>query len=473
MNSTKQFEIDFRDWLSRIDERARPELTLIGGVVRDMLLDRQPKDIDLVCVNAQAAATIIAKASDAKVVTFQKRKQESCYRLVSRENPDQFLDIAPMQGDTLEEDLSKRDFTINAMARLVTKAGLGDLIDPLHGKHDLEQKQIRMTAEAAFDRDPVRMVRAFRFAAQLGFQIQDSTLEMIKEKAALLRQSAPERIMAELLLLLRVNPSFDIIRLMDETRILEVIVPEITAMQGCGQNSFHHKDVWGHSLIVFENCESIHRHIEVFFGDQAPQVREVLDQGNRLPLLKLGALLHDLGKPKTKGENAETGRITFYGHDQIGAELIQTIAERLKMSTQDRELLKVLVGEHLHVQVLSQPEVKASTRMRFFRKYRDLAVMVIILGLADIKGRLGPDTRPEEAGHFAVWAREAVARYFQKIRPALDQRPLINGRDLLELGLAPGPRIGLILEDIQRAQDDGMILDREQALELAGRLVKF
>jgi poly(A) polymerase len=471
MNSIERIELDLRNWLTGIDVHDRPELSLVGGVVRDLMLDRLPKDIDFACENANGVAESIARANDARVVTFQKQEQESCYRVVSRKNSQQFLDIAPMQGDTLEEDLSKRDFTINAMAMRVVKVRLGKLIDPFHGKQDLEQKLIRMTTEDVFDRDPVRMVRAFRFAAQLGFQIHSPTLEMIKDKADLLGQSAPERIIAELLLLLRENPCFEIIRLMDEVGILELIIPEISAMQGREQNFFHHKDVWGHSLIVFENCEFLLINIEAFFGEQAAQVREILTRGNRLPLLKLGALLHDLGKPKTKGENVETGRITFYEHDLIGAEMIEALAERQKMSNQDRELLKILVGEHLHVQVLSQPEVKASTRMRFFRKYRDLAVLVIILGLADIKGRLGPDTKPEDAGHFAAWAREVVAVYFQKIKPSLDQAPLINGRDLLELGLKPGPQIGQILEDIQQAQDDGEVLDRKQALELAERLV--
>lgn len=458
--------------LSNVPEKRLPPLYLVGGSVRDILLGRNAKDIDIVCRNAKTTAEKIAQANDARVVVFKKRENDLCYRIVDKERHDLFLDITPIQGDSLDEDLFNRDFTVNAMAKPVILSGLGRLIDPLGGEQDLKMKLIRAVGENAFDQDPVRMLRAFRLAAQLDFQIHKLTLEMINDKAALLRKSAPERIIAELLLLLSESPCFKLINLMDETGLLQVVFPEISAMRGCEQNSFHHKDVWEHSLIVLENCESILVQTEAFFGDQAEHVREILAQGNRLPLLKLGALLHDLGKPKTKGGNAKTGRITFYGHDLAGAEIIEAIAERLKMSNLDRETLKILVGEHLHVQVLSQPEIKISTRMRFFRKYRDLAVPIIILGLADIKGRLGPDSKPEESGHYKVWVGEAVAQYFQEVRSALDQTPLINGRDLLELGLKPGPQIGLILEYIQQAQDDGEILDRDQALELAERLVQ-
>jgi poly(A) polymerase len=459
-------------WLSNVPEKHLPPLYLVGGSVRDIFLGRNVNDIDIVCKNAKTTAEEIAQVNDARVVVFKKREMELCYRVIDKERSGPFLDITPMQGDSLDDDLFNRDFTVNAMAKPVTLSGLGSLIDPLGGEQDLKMKLVRAVEENTFDQDPVRMLRAFRFAAQLGFQIHGPTLEMIKDKAALLRKSASERIMAELLLLLSESPCFKLISLMDETGLLEVIFPEISTMRGCEQNSFHHQDVWGHSLAALKSCEDILARTDEFFGYNGEQVRKVLDQGNWLPLLKLGALLHDLGKPKTKGENAETGRITFYGHDRAGAEMIEAVAERLKMSNQDRELLKVLVGEHLHIQALSQPELKTSTRIRFFRKHRDLAVPVIILGQADIKGRLGPDSKPEEAGHYKAWAGEAVAQYFQEVRPALNQTPLINGRDLLELGLKPGPRIGLILEDIQLAQDDGEILDRDQALELAERLVK-
>jgi hypothetical protein len=187
-------------------------------------------------------------------------------------------------------------------------------------------------------------------------------------------------------------------------------------------------------------------------------------------VLKLGVLFHDLGKPDTQGLNPKTGRITFYGHDRAGADRVDSLARRLRLSIRNRDLLRTLVAEHIHVYALSRPGVKKSTRMRFFRTYRDTALLCILLGLADTQARRGPAAGPEERARYQEWAAQAVDGYFHTDWDPEKHTPLITGKDLIRLGLEPGPTIGRILEQVQEADDDGLIQTREQALDLAEKM---
>ncbi len=181
----------------------------------------------------------------------------------------------------------------------------------------------------------------------------------------------------------------------------------------------------------------------------------------------MGTLLHDLGKPGTRDISRKTGRITFYGHDQVGAEQIKNLSERLRLSVRDRDLLRTLVAEHIHVYALSRPEVKSSTLMRFFRKHRERSVPCILLGLADMEARRGSAASPEERLRFRQWASWAVDQVCTYLNTFQETRPLLTGSDLLTLGLNPGPHIGRILEAVQDARDDGQIQTRDQALAMA------
>ena len=238
---------------------------------------------------------------------------------------------------TIYDDLASRDFTINALAAEVQKDGtIGPLIDPFAGAGDIERKTIKMTGRGSFVSDPLRILRAFRFSASLGFEIEPQTREEMRDRVALLPEVSAERIMVELLLILRTPYSSLFIREMDHIGVLDVLFPEILPTKGCRQDGFHHKDVWEHSLLVTENCEQVLNNLTGYFGDWAERGIMILAGDNRLPLLKLTALLHDIGKPLTKGMNTITGRTTFYGHARAGARLADSIAERLKLSGQER-----------------------------------------------------------------------------------------------------------------------------------------
>ena len=465
------YPISLKSWLSCSAVTIRP-LYLVGGTVRDLLLGDQPKDLDLVCRNAKDFAHLLGECKNAAVVPMEKKPAEPCYRVVDREHPDNFLDIAEMRGPTIYDDLGRRDFTINAIAAEVRNDGtVGTICDPFDGAGDLERKTIKMTGKDSFVSDPLRILRAFRFSATLGFTIEPRAMEEMKRCAALLQPVSGERIMAELLLILKTPHSASFIREMDRCGVLEVLFPEIIFMKGCKQNGFHHQDVWEHSLLVTENGERILNNLTSYFGDWAEAVLNNLAENNRLPLLKLAALVHDIGKPLTRGTHTKTGRITFYGHDEEGARLVDAIAERMKLSGKDRDYLSLLVTEHLHVLSLAGNTVRAATRMRWFRKMKDNAIPAIMLGIADVESSLGSESTGKWRNHYLEWSKDTVRDYYETIRTRLESKNLITGTDLISLGVEPGPEMGRVLAILRNAQDTGEISTSEDALALAKGLL--
>lgn len=461
-----------KSWLSCSAVTISP-LYIVGGTVRDLLLGDQPKDIDLVCRDAKDFAYRLGRCKNAAVVPMEKKPAEPCYRVIDREQPDNYLDIAEMRGPTIYDDLGKRDFTINAIASEVREDGtIGPLIDPFAGAEDLKLKTIKMMGYGSFVSDPLRILRAARFSATLGFTIGPQTLDEMKKTAALLREVSGERITAELLLILNTPNSTSFIKDMDRLGILDVLFPEIPPMKGCQQDGFHHKDVWEHSLLVAKNCERVINDLAGYFGDRPGDVSINLEGNNRLPLLKLTALLHDIGKPLCRGINEETGRITFYKHDNDGAELAEALAERLKLSSQDRDYMVQLIAEHLHVLSLAGNRVRTATRMRWFRKMKDNAIPAIILGIADVESSLGSDSTEEWRSHYLKWSKDIVREYYETIRRRLESKNLITGSDLISLGMEPSPEMGGVLDILRNAQDTGDISSHEDALALAKSLLE-
>jgi poly(A) polymerase len=450
----------------------RPRLYLVGGTVRDLILGVQPKDLDLVCRHAKSLAYRLGARKNATVVSMGKKPAEPCYRVVAREAPDHFLDIAEMRGQTIYDDLGRRDFTINAIAAEVRRSGvLGPLIDPFGGVGDIEQRTIKMTGEGSLVSDPLRILRAVRFSAALGFQIEPQTRGRMRSGAELLGTVSAERVMAELLLILKTPQSSLFIRGMDQLGIMDALFPEIVSMKGCTQNGFHHLDVWEHSLLAAAHCEHILNNATSYFGTCAGLVLANLAGNNRIPLLKLSALLHDIGKPLTRGTSAETAGITFYKHEEAGAKLVDAIAGRMKLSGKDREYLKLLVGEHIRVLSLAGHSVRPAVRLRWFRKMKEDAVPAIIMGIADVESSLGKASTGEWRKGYRAWSKNIVRDYYETVRTRLASRNLIAGRDLIALGMSPGPEMGRILDMLRNAQDTGQISCRDDALALAKRLL--
>ncbi|MBI5641187.1 MAG: CCA tRNA nucleotidyltransferase [Nitrospirae bacterium] len=461
-------EISLNGWF---EDMPPGQLYLVGGTVRDLFLNSSPKDIDLVCKDAKHIAHSIARQKNAALVALEKKPEEPCYRIVDIKNREKLLDIAEMRGESIYEDLGRRDFTVNAIAiEIRNDCSLGRIIDPLKGEKDIKDRIIRRVSDKSLESDPLRILRAVRFAATLDFEIEPVTLEEMKMKSPLIRNASSERLMAELMLILRCREATVFFRQMDELGLIDTILPESIPMKGCRQNGYHHKDVWEHSLLVMENAEHIMNDLSGFFGEAGSEV--ALNLGSdRLSLLKMAALFHDVGKPITSGLNDKAGRITFYGHEKAGAGIIEDMAVRLKMSCQARDFLRLMVAEHLRPLFLASHKSGAAARMRWFRKMKDDAIPAIILSMADIMSSLGPDSGEDFRVRHISWAREIILEYYRGIKTRIETPILVSGNDLLGLGMESGPGIGRILAGIRSAQDVGDISTHSEAIELAKKLI--
>ncbi len=449
-----------------------PPLYLVGGAVRDHRLRRPPRDLDLLCADPEPFARRLATAHNTAVVPFYGKSEAPCFRVVRRAAPLDFLDIVGIQGGSLQDDLVRRDFTFNAMAAPVSADGrLGHLIDPLGGLQDLYDRCVRAVRPDAFARDPLRVVRAVRFAAELACDIDPATFDMMRTAAAGLTATAGERVSRELRLVLQHPSSARYVRMLDEAGALRALFPVIGRIQGCVQNDHHHLDVWGHSLAALAACEELLQKVETQFGAVAPALLENLGRENRLPILKLALLLHDAGKPESRTIDPTTGRIVFHGHAPHSAELAAAAAERLKLSIRERELLETLVANHMSAIDLARPAVKPGTLLRWFRRLGADMVPLVVLSMADVAATRGPGSVPAERERHMQWARDVLGLYFGSLRQRLAAKPLIGGEDLIAMGLAPGPELGRILREVREAQDEGAITTREEALKLGRSLM--
>jgi len=446
-------------------------LYLVGGTVRDLLLGQSPHDLDLVCRNAREIASDIARRNHASLVSMEKKPGEPCYRVVDRTCPDAFIDLAEMRGRDIREDLYQRDFTINAMAVEIRDDGTyGDLIDMLQGAEHIRMKIIRMVSGRALVSDPLRILRAVRLAARLQFSIEEATLSEMKNSAGLLTGVSAERVLAELLFILKADRSGGYFRQMDELGILAVLFPEIMPMKACAQNGYHHEDVWEHSLLVMENVEHILRDLAGHFGDNGSSVAASLTPGT-VCLIKLASLLHDVGKPATKDVRPD-GRISFRRHDSVGADIAKAVCARLKMPNRSRDFVVRMVREHLRPLVLSALGTKSSALVRWFGRMRDDAVPVLILGTADIMSSLGPESGAEYRKRVIAGIKQIMHTYFGSLRQRIASPLLITGDDVMAMGMQPGIALGKLISRLRFAQDCGKINTREEALCAAREMIR-
>ncbi|MBS0014396.1 MAG: HD domain-containing protein [Desulfobacterales bacterium] len=437
---------------------------LVGGSVRDQLLCRPFADWDLAVEHDPAGlARAIAEAEGSRVVVLGKKKQ-IIHRVVSA---GRIFDIAAIQGQTISEDLLRRDFTVNAMALSLPA---GRLIDPAGGRNDLERQVIRMTGKKVLDDDPLRLLRAFRMAAILGFSIDPETLAAVSEKAGQIRQVAGERIRDEWQKILRTPDSAQWISLMDQAGLLGSLFPEIEALKNCGQNRHHEFDVFDHTMAVYKGLEQmLHQNRPALTPNQTN--KQLLSMPAATELLKHAALLHDIGKPQTRTADNQ-GRIHFYHHPGAGAQMAGQICRRLKFSCADAGYVTFLIHHHLRPLFLyrAQQREALTTRAvtRFFIKTRPRTPDLLLLAAADMTGK-----KEHADTQFMDFAAGLLQRYFTRHLPARQRPRLLKGHDLIhELGLCPSPLFATILDRVEEGRLAGDITSRDQALELARKIVE-
>ena len=288
---------------------------IVGGSIRDIILGRTPFDYDIAVFGSpeKFAKKIAVKKSD-HIIEIGKHD----YKIIRVISDNKTFDISSVNGNTIEDDLIKRDFTINAMACSLSSE---KIIDCTGGMKDIANKKIRMVSDTVFDKDPVRLIRAYRIGASLDFEIDTNTAVAIRKNAKLIKNSAGERIRAEFLRILQTPKSHHYISEMVDTGLLFAIFPELGNLKGCLQNRFHQYDVFEHTMKAFYHLENILNN----------KITHSIDE-NTASLLKFAILLHDTGKPLAKKVDSESN-VHFYGHSKKGAEITKKISSRIKLST--------------------------------------------------------------------------------------------------------------------------------------------
>jgi poly(A) polymerase len=451
------------------------EAWLVGGAVRDALLGRPVRDVDL-AVRGEARAAARAVARSVRGPAFELSDEFGSWRALARSGgpggEGWVCDVSPLQADTIEGDLALRDFTVNAIA--VPLAG-GEPIDPHGGRADLEARTLRVLGAGAYERDPLRPLRLARLAAELGLAPDPETERLTAAAAPAVARAAPERVFGELRRLVTADGVLAGLELAGRVGLVAAVLPELDALRGVEQSRYHHLDVHGHTLEVLREQLALEPELEQVFGaDLGARLRRVLaeplaDELTRGQALRLGALLHDIGKPPTRRE-LPGGGVSFLGHDEVGERMIAELCARLRTSARLRDYLGALTRHHLalgflvHERPLSRRAV-----YRYLSRCEPVEVEVTLLTCADRRATRGRNADAAIAAHLEL-ARELMAHALDWREHGPPRVPVRGDELARELGIEPGPALGRLLAALREAAYAGEVTTREQAIEHAREL---
>ena len=451
---------------------------LVGGCIRDSLRGLPTRDIDVAILgDSHSLARELADVLGGAFVLIGQARRVARVVVPSQGDGGWVIDVSSIEGSGYD-DLKKRDFTVDAMALTLEDWGtLGweeRVLDPFGARIDLAQGTIRAIGPSVFLDDPVRLLRAVRLAAKLGFDIESGTARLISQNAHLISSTAAERVRDELLTILSLERAKVHLELLDELGLLCCIIPELGITKGVEQPKEHYWDVFGHSLHSVEGVERVTSgNEEDPVSDLVPwslemegrYAQERSDGHTWRTFLKLGALLHDVAKPQSKMVDAQ-GRTRFLGHHTLGASMSGEILHRLRVSNRGAEMVCGLVEYHLRPMQMSQGAELPTARAiyRYFSDVGDVATDTLYLSLADHLAARGPDLDMGAWQHHVRIVTHILEVGSQGQAPEKMPR-LITGHDLIgEFGLAPGPLIGVLLESAREAQAAGELDTREGAL---------
>ena len=462
---------------------------LVGGAVRDILLDRPTHDLDFVLKgDVKSAAKTVADALSASLYVLDSER--NTYRVIYNHKDDNhiLLDFAALRAGDLESDLRGRDFTINAIA--LDPSFPNKLIDPLGGELDLKRQVLKACSPSSFIEDPARILRGVRLAMDLQFDIQPETFSEMRKSVALLNNVAAERKRDELFKMLDGCHLDDAMRMLEQVGALNEVLPELAELKGVTQSPPHILDVWEHTLSVLQqlNClfsvlveRNDNKHttanpilslalqkLDQFFDRFKEHFSNRLNpERSRISLLALAALYHDIAKPATYRVDTD-GRIRFFDHDKIGAIVAARRGRELALSQVEIQYLETTIRHHMRPHFLETAGSGLTRRAiyRFFKDTGDVGVDICLLSLADVLATYGP-TIPEE--HWISKldiCQTLLAAWWDRPTDLVRPVRLLTGDDLQEyFGLKPGRQIGEILEALREAQACGEISNHEEAMK--------
>ena len=433
---------------------------LVGGAVRDFLMyGAVPFDKDIAIKNAEAFSRELAEKFDGTIVVLDD--ENKIFRVVLKDKLNYF-DISELQGNSIEEDLLRRDFTINAIAYDLESE---KFIDTIGGRNDIENKVIKHIKDENFTDDPLRILRAFRFASVTGFEIDKKTFEAVIKYKKLLLKPSKERISYELMKLFGGKSSSEVLLKTDECGVLELIFPVMKEVKKVPPNSHHHLDLLHHSIEAVRNIEILYREAP----DEVKSHLDMVDFGGfpRINHLKLAGLLHDIGKPSTWTIEEDTGRHRFIKHDDLGAKMSVPVLKELKFSKKQIEYISKMIKTHIYPSnVISSPDLNEKVMMRYLRKMENDVIDNIILAKADRLSARGVEITPEIVENNINGLDKLLNFYLDK-KDSLKPLPkLLDGIEIMELkGIKQSPALGEIISALKEAQISGDVNTKEEAKE--------
>jgi poly(A) polymerase len=446
------------------------EAWIVGGAVRDAALGRDVTDVDLV-VSADAAGAAAALAAAVGGPRFCLSEEFETWRLLDPAGA-WHIDVAPLRGEGIEADLAKRDFTVNALAVPLADPAAAPL-DPAAGGADLEAGRLRVVSEHSFEDDPLRLMRAARIAAALDLEVDPATAELALRSAGRAGEPAGERQLAELRLLLGGPDPVRGLALLDQLGATPGVLPEVEGIRGVEQNPNHHLDVHGHTIAVLERLLEIEADLAGFAGEYAADVaalleEELADEMTRRTALRFAAVVHDLGKPATRGETG--GYITFIGHDRVGAEIALELCGRLRASRRLSGYLAGITRNHLRLGFLIHERPLGRRRvLEYLRATDPDPVDVTLLTIADRLAARGPGTIASEAmvqSHLDL-ARDMIGEGLAWRREGPPRSPIPGDELAAALGIEPGPELGKLIAEVEAGVFAGEVRSPDEAVALA------
>ena len=447
--------------IQSIAQSKKDTLFIVGGFLRDRLLNRESKDIDFAVLgDSIALARKVANRLKGAYVSLD----ETTARVVL---PFVQLDFAKIT-ESIEKDLARRDFTINALALNLSTASIIDLFS---GIEDIKNKVIRAISEDSILDDPLRLLRAVRLSCCLGFKIEPKTSDLIKKHFTRIKDVAPERVNYELFEILKADTSAEHLKLLYDLGLLPLLFPELKNLQSIGPDGYHHLNLLDHSIETVRQLEILAEKPPLF-SDKIKEyfAQDVAAGHNRLSILKLACLFHDLGKPQTM--KIEEDKTSFIGHEMVGVALVSKIGSRIRLSGKEIASLKRLVAHHMRIGTLIQGRI--ITRKAIFRLVRDLEddlIGVLLLSLADRLSAVGEATTEEDIEQHREGLRLILTEYLKPDQP-LKPPKIVSGDEIMErFGLKSGPLIGEILSAISEGWIEQRVKEKEDAFSLAEGLI--
>ena len=455
-----QLKIYFPAWDELVAAAAASghELYLVGGALRDLFRGKKISDLDFVCPAAEMefweAEILRLNQGKGRFITMGGgAERHSARRLVG---PELTIDIAALNGPNLESDLKRRDFTINAMAFALREQAFHD---PHAGREALKEKKIISVAPENMRDDPLRIVRAARFILLINGQLTAATRVEMRAACDGLGQVAKERIAVEMNYILADNKAGRGVRELAEVGALQKILPPLVPLAGLEQNNFHHLDVFNHTLAVIESLDR-------FCQSNPLSIKPPLTSDR--VLLKWAALLHDTGKALSKTVDPDTGTIHFFGHERFSAHLTREILAGFALGKDFLNRIARLIENHLRPLLLNLDTCKEKALRRLVFDLESDLDLLLLHTLADLDATRGRDPEPRQQNLIRLSRR---LREIYELERETFIKPLISGRDLIALGVEPGPAIGTIIRMIHQKQLAGDISSKEEALAAAKLLL--